>query len=149
MASRPVEQGGAAALPTFDLSATAGEKVVRLPTASGRKVYQRWNKHTREEAAKLRCHWRGEHISPSIRAKMEEAQLLDTITPTPALLLTAAIAQVLSDDQKEQVGLILRNRAGPSAQQAEALFKAAQPRTIGDRVALDAALSLIRGEKQP
>lgn len=61
-------QHGATALPTFDLAATAGQKVVRLPTAAPRAVRQPLTERTRQTVEQMRASWPGQYTAPGIRA---------------------------------------------------------------------------------
>lgn len=147
MATKPNQQWAAKAAPTFDLAATVGQKVVRLPSAAGRKVQQRWNKKTRPVAMALREQWPGRYIYPTIRRQMKTAELIDSVSATPALHLSLTILSVLSDEQRALVTALLAVGAevrGGTFAQAYALIP--KRMTVGEEVDLDAALRIIRGE---
>ncbi len=147
MATKP-QQGSASALPTFDPAATVGQKVVRLPTASRRKVEQRWNRDTREVAFALRDQWPGQYIPGHVREKLEQAKLIDTVEASPALALAMALFQSLPEAERRRVMMVIECGAAferPCFAQVSALLRR-DGMTIGDLCSLDAALRIIRGE---
>jgi len=89
----PHTKGGASAPPAFDVAATVGQRVVRLPTAARRQVQQPCNKAGREarRAFKAAHPWPGEHIFPCHRDAMRGIRELRARPTTPAVSLARAI----------------------------------------------------------
>jgi hypothetical protein len=117
--------------------------VVRLPTAAKRKVQQRNNKHYRALVPAMRAEWPGKYIAPHVREKIPDAAALLLVERTPELLLSIALFEALSEEQRNQVRsqCEMLKYTSPAARGAAALI---QIRTIGDSVSLDAAMKLLR-----
>lgn len=119
--------------------------VVRLPTAAPRMVDNHRFAAQRRAGGKARKEspFADRYISPCVRAKLPDAAALLLLDRTPELLLSIALFEALSEDQKRQVRsqCEMLKFTGPSARAAAAVI---QVRTIADSVALDAALTLLR-----
>lgn len=140
-------KGSASALPAFDLAATVGQKVVRLPTAARRKVKQNYNRQTREKTLPMRQQWPGRYIFPTIREKMKQAELIDSVKPSAALSLAMAIFMALDEDHRAAIESVLwvgAELGRHSHAQAHALLP--KVTTVGKQADLNAALRIIRGE---
>lgn len=89
---------------SFDVAATVGVRVVRLPTAARRKVQQRWNKGTRALAKPMREQWPGKYRRPGQPEEIETVPLVQT----PELAFALAIFGALPVDRQEEAKSLLR-----------------------------------------
>ncbi len=137
MATKP-QQGSASALPTFELSATVGQKVVRLPTAPRRKVQQPQNKAGREARLHLRAcqRRRFEYVFPGIRAARKRLEDLRAMPATPAVILVRSLIEAPNTDDRARVLAVLRfgeSRGDTLACDALNLLRDVAGRTYGEQ----------------
>ncbi|MXO75351.1 hypothetical protein GRI40_09010 [Altererythrobacter aerius] len=83
------------------------------------------------------------YIHPRVRAKLPDAASLLLLERTPELLLSIALFETLTEQQKGQVRAQCEMLKFTSAS-ARAAAAVIQLRTIGDSVDLDAAMKLLR-----
>lgn len=119
--------------------------VVPLPTAAPRMVdnhrFAAQRKAGRQ--AKDASPFKARYIDPQVRAKMPDAAALLMVERSPELLLAIAIFEALDEPQKRQVRgqCQLLKTTGAAARGAAVMTEV---RTIGESLALDAAMAKVR-----
>ncbi|AHE52813.1 hypothetical protein [Sphingomonas sanxanigenens] len=83
----------------------SASNVVKLPTASPRKVQQRYNRESRAEMARLRTETQWPHKAepPTIRIGRKRAELISRMDTGPDYLILMAILGVLTPGQQLEV----------------------------------------------
>jgi hypothetical protein len=130
------DQGGAQALPTFNLADTVGQKVVRLPTALNRQPRQKYNRWTRE--AKLQLREQQSRTFPYMvhgqREALARIKRIRAATGDAADLARRVLDAMTADEARRVAALInAGNKAGdPLAVEAHQLLAETVGRTNGE-----------------
>jgi hypothetical protein len=119
--------------------------VVPLPSAARRQVNNSRFSEQRKASSQARkaSRFKERYIQPFVRAELPDAAALLLVEHTPELLLSIAMFEALTEEQRKQVRdqCEMLKFTGPAARGAAVLT---QVRTIGDSTALDAAMKLLR-----
>ncbi|MEO6247022.1 MAG: hypothetical protein ABIO85_00360 [Sphingomicrobium sp.] len=129
--------GGTTAL-GFDLAATVGKKVVRLPTAQRRQVQQPHNKAGRAARLRLRESQRRQfnYEFPSIRDARRKLLELYAMPPSPMVSFVRNVIDAANaGDSMRAMGVIKTGVAveDPFALEVQALFEKVVGRTFGEQ----------------
>ena len=132
-----------------ELRANKPANVEILPTAQPRQVQQKYNRKKREAVRDLRNRHaeRFGYRHPHVRAQMKTAEVLLEVEQEPSLhILLAMISQMGAKDIEMLTLLLERRSASESAEKALALVQY-YSMNIGNRVALDTAIMILKRER--
>lgn len=134
----------------YDLSATIGERVVRLPTAARRKVCNCSNAAQANAGYAFRQAnpWRGEHLFPSQREAARRIRELRAMTPGPAVNIARRLVDdVGSEEAHATLSLIKAALAqgDPIAREVHDLLERTTGRTLGEHEDFVSALERLDG----
>lgn len=122
-------------------------QVVRLPTAAPRKVNQPENREARvaRKALREQTGWTA-YISPQMRLAKKRAAILDAAKQTPALIIVAAMLNLMPDTDRQAVADKLASMPLASDSYAQALLLTTQSRmAFAEAFDLQRALCELRG----
>lgn len=148
MATKPNSASSATREPTaFDLAATVGQKVVRLPTAPRRMVQQKYNRASRE-ARRALPQFTGEYLPPFFRNALEQAELIRSADGKTALRWCAAMFLAMDEGAQAKVRLFVAGAAIGGCTDAKRVGAIIDSLTgnNGDRSSLQAAYRYLDGE---
>ena len=132
-----------------ELRANRPENVVILPTASPRQVQQNCNKASRAAKHQLKYQHaeRFPYCQPWIRKQQERAKVLADLSPTPELLIAAAIIKALPAAARAKVLDTLAAQCHHKAGRTAFEYINISNMTVGDEFALIAAMDALRDGK--
>jgi hypothetical protein len=123
--------------PSFDLSATVGQRVVRLPTAPRCKVQQNQNRAAVAAKAALRDQmpWKGDYVFPGIREAAKRVHSVEAIESSPARITALLIRDIPSKEARLIYSMIghAAEAKHPLAEEVVSLFRGVTGETYGEQ----------------